>query len=661
VSLSPSTPPQTPTINIGTGRLRPRALAIGVAAIALNAIWLVRAEMVRWSLYTNAAPFCNAIFTLLVLVGANALCVRLRPGRPEPLNRFELLCIFTMTSIGAALASGQFMQLLIEWLPAPTGLASRGSHWQETFIPHLPKWAMVTDTTAVRGFYGGSTSIYRRENLLPWLLPALYWSLWVMVLLWTLVCLTTVMRRQWISNERLTYPTVYLPMEMTAGPAFWRSPLFRLGFALAAVITLYNGFAYLHPNLPMLPIRRQDLSVYMTNPPWKSIGGFQTSFYLFAIGISFLMPQDLSFSLWIFYLLYKLEIVACAAMGTEAIPEAVAGFDANPPYEHGQAFGAYIAVCVLALRSALPYLRDVWRTAFARGAGPLDDSNEPMRYRTAVLGLGIGLAALVALSYSIGMSPGVAVAFFAVYILLALVVTRMRAEFGFPVHDMSSVGPANVIMASEGTRALGPANLTSFGIANWFNRTYFAHPMPHQLEGMKLADTAGGSGRQILKAMMLAGLAGTIAAFWAYLHVAYTLGAGTANVERWARVFPYENYRDLSRWIRTPARINVAGMEAAGGGFLLAMALGILRQRLPWFPLHPLAYAVANSWGMAQIWMPVMVGSLAKAVILHYGGLRGYRRAVPLFLGLILGEMTLGCLWTLVGIAIGVHTYDFWP
>ena len=31
------------------------------------------------------------------------------------------------------------------------------------------------------------------------------------------------------------------------------------------------------------------------------------------------------------------------------------------------------------------------------------------------------------------------------------------------------------------------------------------------------------------------------------------------------------------------------------------------------------------------------------------------------FLGLILGEITIGSLWTIVGIVFGISTYDFWP
>ena len=89
--------------------------------------------------------------------------------------------------------------------------------------------------------------------------------------------------------------------------------------------------------------------------------------------------------------------------------------------------------------------------------------------------------------------------------------------------------------------------------------------------------------------------------------------------------------------------------------------MGALRQKVTWFPLHPLGYAVANSWGMQQLWMPIMIGSLCKIISLRLGGLSFYRKAVPFFLGLILGEMIVGSAWTLIGIAMGVRIYDFRP
>ncbi len=64
---------------------------------------------------------------------------------------------------------------------------------------------------------------------------------------------------------------------------------------------------------------------------------------------------------------------------------------------------------------------------------------------------------------------------------------------------------------------------------------------------------------------------------------------------------------------------------------------------------------------MNQLWMCMFIAWLIKLVILRYGGLRSYRKAVPLFLGIILGECVMGSVWTIIGIALNTQTYAFWP
>ncbi|MCC6729771.1 MAG: hypothetical protein IT208_10580 [Chthonomonadales bacterium] len=642
-------------------RIRGRALAIGVVALWVNQMWLVQVELVRWSLFTNLVPFCNAIFTLTIVLGLNALTCRISRRREPLLHRGELLCVFTMTCIGSALGAQQFGQLLVSFLPYPFQYAGVGNLWPSTFMPFLPRHLMVSDPTAVRGFYSGNTSLYRPENWIPWVAPCLFWVAFLLVLLWTMLCANTLLRRRWTLSERLTYPTVLLPLEMTSGTPFWRNRVMWAGFALAGGVTFLNGLAYLAPSLPSLPIKRQDVTYLLTTPPWNGIGSLQTSFYFFAIGISFLMPRDLSFSLWFFYLIFKLELVTVTALGMQQTFSSGTGFDNSPPYENGQAYGAYMAVFAMATWSARGYLRELWLTAFGRGPRPLDDSGEPMRYRTAILGGGAGVVALAAMCAAIGMSPGVAAAFLVLYLMLSIVIARIRAEFGFPVHDMHFMGPANPLLASMGTTAVGPRGMAAFALTYWFNRTYFAHPMPHQLEGMKLAESSATAQRDLLRAMLVAGAVGAVGLFWSYLHVAYDLGAGTARVERWPRSFPLENFDRLNSWFQAPGVTNARSLTAALVGFLLALTLGALRQRLAWFPFHPLGYAVANSWGMTQIWLPVLIGSVLKILSMKYGGLALYRRAVPFFFGLILGEMIVGCLWTLYGVALGIRAYEFWP
>src|SRR5438445_9170146 len=123
------------------------------------------------------------------------------------------------------------------------------------------------------------------------------------------------------------------------------------------------------------------------------------------------------------------------------------------------------------------------------------------------------------------MSPLIAVRFFLIYFALALAITRMRAELGTPIHDLHFTGPDWIMTEGFGTRALDPHTLTSFSMFFWFNRAYRGHPMPHQLEGFKLAEQSRSAQRQWFWALLIAVAFGALAGFWAVLHLMYPDGA----------------------------------------------------------------------------------------------------------------------------------------
>ena len=95
-------------------------------------------------------------------------------------------------------------------------------------------------------------------------------------------------------------------------------------------------------------------------------------------------------------------------------------------------------------------------------------------------------------------------------------------------------------------------------------------------------------------------------------------------------------------------------------GMVCCTALSAMRMRFLWWPFHPIGYAISGSWSMNLVWMPMLIAWIAKGSILKWGGLRLYRTLLPFFLGLILGDIMMGCLWSLIGIVLGVETYSFW-
>jgi hypothetical protein len=169
---------------------------------------------------------------------------------------------------------------------------------------------------------------------------------------------------------------------------------------------------------------------------------------------------------------------------------------------------------------------------------------------------------------------------------------------------------------------------------------------------------AGFSGRTMTLAILLAAVATAVAAFWGWLHYAYELGAASA----WgygASWFGGEAYNRLQSWINHPKPPNFAATIAMGVGFAISLLLAAARTRFVGWPLHPVAYALSASWSIHLVWMPLLIAALVKTLVLRYGGLRFYRRVLPFFLGLIIGESIVGCAWPLIGLIFDLPSYNF--
>lgn len=662
VTDTTTTKPESTTAAVTSkawGRVTPRAIILALILTALNDYWIVQLEVVRYSFATYAAPFYNVIFTVLVVTAANALVKKRFPA--VALTRIELITIYVMISISSAVCSHNMMEILVSLMAYAHFYKTPDNQWDTMFADKLPRWLTVSDPTSLRNFYHGNSSLYLPENYAPWVVPVICWSAFCAVLLFTMLCLNSILRKQWVESERLTFPIVTLPLEMTTDSgAFFRNKHMWLGFGIAGSLTLLAGLNYLFPAIPYLRIVRWDVGHYITDPPWNAIGGISVAFYFWAIGIAFLMPLELSVSCWLFYWLMKLELVFCAASGINDLTVSGGGFDNRFPFLMSQSYGAYLGFFVISLWSSRHYLGRVWRTAF-HGTKEEDESREAISYRAAILGAAFGFMFLASFAKAMGMSLVVIVVFFTFYFVFAILVSRIRAELGFPTHDMHVMAPQHLIETVAGSAHISKPDLTGFSLFFWFNRTYASHPSSHMMEGYKLAEQTNTPARQMFIATVIAGIFAMPIGFWMLLHMYFHNGGATANVEQWALGFGREAWTQLENWIKRPTGPNATSMGFVGVGLMLSILLGWARLRFLSFPFHPLAYAIAPSWGMAQLWLPIFIGSMAKVVILKFGGLKSYRTALPFFLGLILGEITIGSLWTLLGIIGGFSTYDFWP
>lgn len=557
----------------------------------------------------------------------------------------ELLTVYTMLSLAIGIAGHDVMHVVAPILGHAFWFATPENEWHSLFFRYLPRWLVVDDMHVLEGLYEGDSSLYNWRYVRIWLTPVLWWGMFLFALMLVMLGINTLIRKQWMENEKLAYPIIQLPLAITQEGGtvrFFRSRMLWIGIGIGAGIDLINGLNSIFPAIPQIPIRTVEIGHYFTEKPLSAIGWTPVCFFPFVIGLSYFMPLDLAFSCWFFYLVWKLELIFGAAVGLRSLPEF--------PYIKPQCSGAYLAIAALGIWSARKHIRFVLRCIFDRAFK--GDAEEPMRYRTAIVYILGGVAFLAFFCIRAGMSLWVFIIFFGFYFLLVFALTRLRAELGPPVNELYNMGPDQMLPRLFGTRRLGASNLTMFAMFWGFNRAHRCNPMPYQLEAFKLAEESKTTQKHLISAMVLASLLGIWVAFWSFLHTHYRYGFGGG--------FGWEAYLNLERWLYYMPGRDVPATGFMGGGFLFVLILAFLRRRLIWWSLHPVAYPMGSSWTMNWMWFPILISWIVKRNLLKHGGIAAYRRATPFFFGLILGEYFIGGMWNIYGVLWHRYVYTFW-
>jgi hypothetical protein len=622
----------------------PRAILLGTLLIILNCYWVMVTETVWFALHiTCISLFFNVIFTLFLLTLFNAFLKRVAPKLA--LQSGELIVIYVMLSVVTAIAGQDFMQLLPATVVHPFWFASPENEWESLFWRHIPSWLSVSEKKVLRQYFEGESSFYQNQNFLAWLSPIASWFIFTLALVSVMLCLNLLLRKKWTETEKLAFPIIQLPFSMACRSRFlFSNPILWSGFALAGGIDLLNGLHFLYPNLPYIPIKLRDISYLFSQKPWSAVGWTPISAYPFIIGLAFFIPLDLSFSCWFFYLFIKVERILGSAIGLS-----IARF----PYVGEQSSGAWLALCWLTLLLVL------WQ-GMKDKMPKSHTSRFTFQNPLAILGILGGMAVLIGFCWKTGMSLWVIVAFFLLYFAISIAITRVRAELGPSSHEMYFTNPQRILVWTFGSRRLGAANLTMISLMYWFNRCNRSNPMPHQLEGFKLAQLANISSGRLIFAILIATIVGILAAFWAQLHLLFSRGAA-AGTYGFQLGMGWETFNRLQSWLSTPTDPDIAAISAMSVGAIFTWSLFWVRRLFLWSPFHPVGYVLATSFpAIDYIWSSMFLSWLIKWLLLSHGGLAWYRKSVPFFLGLILGEYIIGSIWSLIGVIGNMQVYRIW-
>ena len=629
-----------------------RAIIISIILIPLNNFWIMQVEGV-WNTghSTCLSLMWHVVINLLLIILINVFV--LKKFVPKyALTQAELVIIYSMLTLGASISGRDMLQILIPVMAWPFWFTTPENEWSELFLRYIPKWLTVSNERVLSDFFAGKSSLYSSENLRTWLTPVLWWSLFIVVLGFVMICLNVLIRRQWTRNERLSYPIIQLPMAIVEDGgkmSFFKDKILIIGFACGAGLNILNGLHFLFPVVPNLPVSYldHDIGKYFTSRPWNAIGSMRLPLYPFAIGLGFFLPLDLSFSIWFFYLFRKAQQVFGSAMGLQFLP----GF----PYLNQQSTGAWFGVFFVAMWLSRNHLKSVAKNIFL-GADKDKYADEPFSYRVASIGILAGIAFLSIFCYRAGMSLNIILPFFIIFFMLSIAITRMRAELGPPTHEIVNMNSGNILVDILGTRRVGANNMSIFPLFWFFSgRGYRSHLMPHQLESFKMAERARMDSKKLTYGMIIAMAVGGLSAFWALLHLSFKWGMSKIPIGHDSGTFSL-----LQGRLNNPAGTDIPSVIFMGVGLIFTFLLMLMRTLFLWWPLHPAGYALSMNFGIDYIWSCLVFSSLIKWIVLKFGGLQLHRKTAIFFFGIILGEYCTGGFWSLISIILQQRTYDFY-
>jgi len=430
-------------------------------------------------LCANATPvgavflFAVAVFIFnMLLRGLDNLCGGHSPFGWLKLRASELIIVYIMMLAASAIPTFGFSESFFSILGGPAHNASDTNAWSEKIMPHInpnivpfdpakmagvEKGVRDLEPDHIRWLYEGMPGVdevasdprveavrwhWLRPFLVfglrvkaipwgPWVRPFLVWMVLIFSFYFVLMCIISILRKQWMERERLQYPLAQLPMAMVEEadvrkgvPALFRNKLLWIGFAIPMFLTSWNSLAQFFQLVTPIP---QTTRLYLLNRQMEIGLGVDWP----VIGFAYLIKLEVALSLWLFSFLGAVVGATFSNLGIKAGSQ---DLWLDRPHDHPLAyhacFGAVILLGVLTLWAARRSIWEVIRKAC--GARDVDDSGRSAAHCRVLLGRS-GRAwrdGVVASAISTGMSLWFAAVFLVVALLGLLAATRLIAEGG---------------------------------------------------------------------------------------------------------------------------------------------------------------------------------------------------------------------------------------
>ena len=668
---------ERPTLRIRWWIVLPFAIALAAAQAALN----LRLENGATGVFLIATQISIIAFAFLMLLSL-VLNPLLRLTRlMEPFNRGEMMTLFAALCVSAGISSFGLVDQLVPLIVTPfnSEYATPQSGWNKDVIPYLNRNLYITDMARIKEYREGFPSTEGLWRKIPWSLwvkPVALWMIFVFAIYGMFYSLAMLLYDSWARREKLIFPLARLPEDLLndEGAASGtlsstlHSGLFWIGFLFVLLLLSYNGVCQAELvrglNPLTLGIKQDQLRQMLANSIFKGIAdesefGFRFLIIFTAIGISFLIPLEISASIWIYYLIGMVLFLIAFWTAAGATMES---FPSNWLWENhfvsSLGAGGLLAYSAAALVKLVVERAAALRQAAAAQGQRLAAKDWAVKL-PASMGWG-GLLFVVSCAVAIGWLAWCRVSwywsagFLAVIVLVTVGLMRVVAEGGiywFHIHT----GPFHLIKSFGATEAVPKAVLAPlmpiYSVLFLDIKTFMA---PAVMNSFKMQDETRAARRWFHAIVIAASLATVVVSFVAILYIVYGVGANRA--EGWFFTVGPQSLFDNTQLL-------VSGGAAGSGqhnwifyligaGWVL-LSIG-MRRRFFWW-LHPIGLVMLANPLIAQLWFSFFLGWCCKKLAVRYGGRHMFARLRPAFIGLIFGEFVAAFTWSLIAVTMHLN------
>ncbi|MBI3986640.1 MAG: hypothetical protein HY343_06960 [Lentisphaerae bacterium] len=501
-----------------------------------------------------------------------------------------------------------------------------------------------------------------------WLGPLARWAVIIGLTYIVLMALNLLLIRQWAHNEKLTYPLAELPKVLLGGPdsdsgisPIFKASWFWIGFSVAAMVMGWNllcaskvvpGFVPLELNA------RHTWLQYVANTPFEALRSMRCEICLTVIGLSFLIPKKVSFSLWFFYVLFMVQLLLMVWTGQGQDERSFPNdWWCLLNFRTAEGQGALLVFSSVLLYKCRKYILCAFRPSTVNDL----EVNEQRELRWASFAFLLGSLGLVLLLWK-GLGANLFYTVFVYFVIMLITIGLVRAVTeGGLLSFQAWCGPFHFIRAFFGLDKTW-SSATLFAPLMIYYAIFFldlkAFIAPAMANAIKLRDDFRLRRGAFHAAIFAAIAVACVTAVITVLLMAYARGADSLNSWHYTdfpRSYMFETIRTMVKNApsASPTTAGWVGVGAAAMAGLL-----YFRQFVSWLP-HPLGMIMLVNPIMNAYWFSILLGWLCNVAVTRSGNKETYHKATYFFIGLIVGELLVAALAMLIGLILGHNLASF--